>query len=322
MENIFDNSNENFFINQTENKEIEIEDLRKYLVELKEKEKDLEYEKRSNRSKIINSFNTGYFSPTFIKSFAQCPARCFYNKAIEEEKMQVTNVGSAVHKVCEDIVKDSCFYDKKKIDEIISKNYDDFSIDKMNQSKIKVYYDYINNFLKYDDYLGGKMNWGKVQSFPELFLKDENLRVMDVDLGACYTLIDRLDIRPEGIYIIDYKTGRMTETKMEFISNYISQAIAYSWIVEVKYGQKVSGVYFHTLEDNNYIKMPVDDLIYQSMFIDDILKFYEDIKDQNRRKVFDERVNKYCRYCILKDKCNAYNSTNNAIKIDIKLKQN
>lgn len=298
------------------------EDIFKRLEELRNAEADIEdYEKRTSRSKIFNRFSGEYFSPTFVKSFSNCPAQSFINSCIPRTSSEIMNFGSCTHKVFERIVKEKLWGDEAKCKAIAEEELINFEIKQPNNMAL-LRERYLPNFLNAKDYLDPSkpFDYDKIQMFPEQFFKAD-LSIFDVPLGSCFNLMDRLDIREEGIFVIDYKTGVPPfnqEKKAEFIDSYLHQMICYAWMIEKQYGVKAR-VFAFIPHDGSYIEFPVQSLKNQSIFVEKIVEYYKDIRQQRDHFYFEERPNNYCKYCYIKDICNKKNNQNNSIKVPLDL---
>lgn len=300
---------------------IEVGDIFKTLKELRDAEKEFEYTKRTNKSKIFNRFSGAYFSPTFVKGFIDCPAKTFLSSCFPRTFNPIANFGSCSHKVFERIVVDEVQLDIERCLEIADEEIKNFSI---TGSNIKVLKEkYIPNLVNSADYLNNSksLDWKNIEMFSEYFYKSE-ITALGVPLGPCYTLIDRLDIRDEGIFVFDYKTGPApynSQKLAEFIESYTDQMIVYSWQIEQQYGVKPKSVFAYIVDNNSYVEFPVKSLKLQSMLVEKILRYYKEIKEQRGNGYFEQRVNQYCKYCPIKDICNQYNKTDNDIQIKLDL---
>lgn len=283
-------------------------------------EKGKNYEDRTTKSKIFNRFSGTYFSPTFIKGFTECPARTFISNCLPRKSSPVANFGSCTHKAFEEIVKNKCWNNQNQINEIVENITTDFGIS--NTDKNTLTNKYIPNFINGVDYLdnGKPFPWDECKCFPETFYSAD-LNIFDIDLGSCYTLMDRIDIRDEGIFVIDYKTGRApynSVVKANFVNDYLNQMICYYWMIKKQFG--IAPRVFAYLPDNNsYIEFPVSSLKNQSMFVETILNYYKDIKEQRENCEFEERINKWCKYCPIAKVCHKYNNVTGDSKISFDL---
>lgn len=288
---------------------------------LRDREKGKPYEERTKKSKIFNRFSGGYFSPTFVKSFEQCPANSFLSSCFPRSVSETMNFGSCVHKVFERIVKEKVWTNKDICDKIIEEELINYEI-KQKNNKALLRERYINNFLNMKDYLDESkpFPWDDVQMFPEMFYTDD-ISIFDVPLGSCYNLMDRVDIRDEGVFVLDYKTGITPyneKKKAEFIERYLDQMICYSWMIHKKYGIKPR-IFAYIPHDGSYIEFPINSLRSQSIFVEKVINYYKDIKTQREKGYFEERPNIWCKYCPIAGVCNAFSGLNNTGPISIDL---
>ena len=259
---------------------------------------------------ILNSTSGNYISPTSMKSFESCPAGYLYNKLIEDKAGTATSVGTSVHSIfCE-------FY-----------NSNDRSIENINKITEKIIKEdgqtlkekdiknYINGYLEAGDYLGGKMNHEGLICSNEFFIKTD-CKPLGVSLQVpIYTLIDRIDIRENGIYIIDYKTGWGNPNPYLLGENgYLPQMIFYKWAVESEFDQKINNAYLCLPGadfNNKYVEMNVNSLVEQSKVIEKCLYHTEHIRKTRENKIFEESLMRYCNSCNFKMRCNKYRKSKN-----------
>ena len=254
---------------------------------------------------LINSTSAGYLSPTAMKSFMQCPANYVIQKVTPRDIRAATTIGSAYHKIME------LWYSEDKENRTEDRIYaiaDEF-IKKENQEENKddIYY-YIKNYLKSEDYLGGKMKHEQLDCSTEQFFKSV-VYPLGVKLPAkVYCLVDRIDFRDDGIYVIDYKTGRGA-TNDYIINGYLPQMIFYKWVVEAEIGEKIKDVYLCSPGDseNPYVKMNVNSLVEQSKVIDNCFEFLEQGRAMKKDRVYETRRMTYCASCPLSNICSKYN---------------
>lgn len=254
---------------------------------------------------ILNSTSGNYVSPTAMKGFMACPGNYLYQKLVPRDSGTATSLGTTFHSIMQ------YWYDSEdRSRKNLQKIKEEF-IEKDGQQEWAATIDkYVNCYLTADDYLGGRMNHQKLKCSNELFLKP-NIQPLGVNIGVpVYTLIDRLDIREDGIYLIDYKTGFGDPSDYMLGHNgYLPQMIFYKWVVEAEYGEPVKeamlclpGAY-----TDKYVKMNVASLVEQSKVIDDIFDFLDKAAETRKTKVFTTSRMRYCRSCKFKEFCSIYN---------------
>jgi hypothetical protein len=273
--------------------------------------------------KIINRFSGLYMSPTFLHGFNECQASQVYNSLMPYIPSDYTSIGKTTHSILQN------FYNQKKEDRDLSTLdiIKDKLINENNQEKQrKAITIYIEGFKNTPDYLypNKPMDHKSLDCFQEVFMNG-NCSPLGVKLPLpIYCLSDRIDIRNEGIFVIDYKTGTRLKYGIETLNGYAPQMICYSWMIYEKYGEKPSGAYLlcpGTKE--KIVKIDINSLKNQSIYIERIFKFRDDFLQSSKTKEYKEQKMQYCNYCKMKKFCNVFNNqkknTNIQIDYDITL---
>lgn len=284
---------------------IELGDSFEVLKKLREDFKENQFDEKPLLSRLYNKFSGEYFSPTFLKSFIQCPMKCFLNYFDKKETTPILNLGSATHKVYERIVGEKALT-KSAQEAIANEEFKNFNL---TPSQKSTYVKYINNFIKFDNYDGIKLfSRDDIKYFPEYHMNEKNLNILNCDLGACYTLLDRLDIKESKreINIVDYKTGRISDIG-HIVESYTDQFITYYWLTSINFPGFDVNSYIYLPENNSFVKVDTEDIEKQSRYIDKIYDFYDFIHDCREKNIFPAITNEYCKYCSQSERCNAYN---------------
>lgn len=238
--------------------------------------------------RLVNRFSGGYMSPTMIKGFFTCPATQVVQSLTPYISNAYTAMGTTIHGILED------FYNleqgKRTFDALDKITETWIEKGEHNSQLEKTYiYDHIKGFKQMGDYLDPSkpMDHNKLVCFNEYFAKGV-YSPLGVELPLpMYNLMDRLDIRDEGIFIIDYKSGKYFREETFSMDGYLPQMIAYKWAVEEEYGEEVKGAYILTPGIENKIHyMDINSLQNQSMFIEKCLKYKEEIDKSNSAKCF------------------------------------
>ena len=279
-------------------------------VEDEKKERNVERLGRGNPLQhLLNSTSAGYVSPTAMKGFEQCPANYLYSKLVPEKIGSATSVGSTVHTILQK------FYDQKPEDRTKEKLYElmkkQIEEDGQEDSR-KLINQYIDGYWDAPDYLTGRpMDHKNLVCTTETFIKPKT-KPLGIDLTVpIYTLVDRIDIRDDGIYIIDYKTG-IGDPNPYLLGEhgYLPQMIFYKWAVEAEYGQEVKGVYLCLPGADSikykYVKMNVGSLVEQSKVIEIVYNHLEHARNIRETRQFPESTMRYCNSCQMKTFCAAY----------------
>lgn len=289
-------------------------------VENEKKEKKLEKLDRGHPLQhILNSTSGNYIAPTSMKSFNTCPGSYLYNKLIVEKTGTATSVGRTFHTIMEK------WYNEEertleKLNQITEETIkEDEQFDKADDVRF-----YVKGYLDSPDYLTGKpMDHAKLICSTETFIKPI-INPLGVDLGVpVYTLIDRIDIRDEGVYVIDYKTGMGDPVEYNLGENgYLPQMIFYKWAVEAEYGQEVKGVYLSLpgadSKEYKYTEMNVNSLVEQSKVLEKVKEYIDFARNVRAKKKFP--IYPYMRFCnpYLKSLCNNYEEET-IIDVEIKV---
>ena len=284
----------------------------------KDKANGIELDRHHPAKKLINRFSGGYFSPSMIKGFNDCPAQQFYGSLMPWVGSDITAIGQSVHLIFQE------FYNSKP-EKRIFENLDIITndvIDKNNQEKQrKVIEMYVQGFKDTPDYLdiSRPMDHKNLVCYNELFMKGEDCHPLGVKIPLpIYCLTDRLDFRDEGVYVIDYKTGTYLNPKISTMQGYAPQLMCYGWMSEALYGEKIKGAYLLIPGTKQKIlEVKITGLQDQSMYIERIFKYKEDIQRIAKTRIFNEKTMQYCKSCKFNKYCNLANNKNEDIEIPV-----
>jgi hypothetical protein len=242
-----------------------------------------------------------------------CPANYLYNKLVHEVKGSATSVGTTFHGIMEE------FYNLKGAErtwDSISKITEKRIVDDGQEDSADSVRKYVKNYWESPDYLPDKngkykpMDHKNLECFTEVFMKPQGIKPLGYPLEApIYVKIDRIDVREEGIFIIDYKTG-WGDPDPWIVNSYVPQCIFYKWAVEEEYGQEVAGVLLSCpgADDvhQRYVKTRANSLVAQSKVIQECVDFLKSAQSVRQSKEFPTRKMRYCGSCGLKKYCNTY----------------
>ncbi len=258
---------------------------------------------------LFNSNSGNYVSPTAMKSAEACPAGYLYSKLVQEKKGSATSIGSSVHSIYQD------FYNlpgnertKDKIYNIMDNIIKNDEQDEDSAKWIKYYVDGYWDALDYKT--GRPMDHKSLVCTNETFIKPI-INPLGVDLGIpVYTLIDRIDIRDDGIYVIDYKTGNGDPNPYLLGSaGYLPQMIFYYWAVTSEYGQEPEKVMLclpGASMKYKYVDMNVKSLVEQSKVVEQVKRHIDNAQERISTKQFPESTMRYCNSCQMKMMCKTY----------------
>lgn len=258
---------------------------------------------------ILNSTSGGYIAPTSMKSFESCPAGYLYNKLVPEKRGSAVSIGHSFHDMMEEWYGGEDRSDEKLLsiaESIIERDQHD----EKTAETLKLY---VNGYLSAPDYLDQrKFDHQKLECSSELFLKPA-IKPLGVDIGVrAYCKIDRVDIRENGLYIVDYKTGLGDPTSDYLLGEhgYLPQFIFYKWVVEEEYGQEINKALMSLpgadTAKYKWIEMNVNSLVEQSKVVEKIFHHLEHIRKDRETKCFEEKIMRYCGGCNMKSFCQTY----------------
>lgn len=275
---------------------------------------DDKFDRRHPLQHVLNSTSGGYVSPTAMKSFELCPAGYLCNKLVDEVVGTVTSVGRSYHTVMER------FYllDGEKrtwdaLDEITETVIEEDKQFDMADDVRK----YVRGYWTADDYLPGPngqarpMEHQSLDVTTEMFIKPK-INPLGVSLNVpVYLLVDRVDVRKEGVFVIDYKTGWGDPNPYLLGEHgYLPQMIFYKWGVEAEFGQPVDNVYLclpgAQTQSCKWTEMNVNSLVEQSKVVEQVYHHIEHARKNREIKQYENTVMRYCGSCMLKSRCLAY----------------
>jgi hypothetical protein len=266
---------------------------------------------------ILNCTSGRYISPTSMKSFNACPAVYLFSQFLDERKGSAVSIGHTFHKILER------WYDtqSRSKDELFAIAKDQIEVDANQQSADDIL-QYVKNYYESNDYLTGKpMDHTKLKCSNELFFKGE-ISPLGVSLGVpIYCKMDRMDVRDNGIYVIDYKTG-WGDPEPFFLGEhgYLPQMIFYKWAVEEEYGQSINGSYLclpGAGPEHRYVKMETESLVQQSRVVETSLRYLEYAAQIRESKMFPIKKTRYWNNCPFRYE---ENPDNTEVYLDVNVK--
>lgn len=239
---------------------------------------------------VSGSFKGEYYSPSFISSWNTCPAKTFFSSLIKEDFVAPLEIGSCVHTALESKFKNG--------------EISPFLLEELRHN-LNDKKEYIS---KMEDYISAYEQIGEVFSsntehYTELKIISE-VSPLGVKLPQLKGFIDRLDISPTLLNIVDYKTSsrEIPEDK------YLDQLTIYKWLVEKEYETEVNNCYVCSLFPNNPRLIPQKiTLCSQSRLIEKIMKTDEEVKQSIEKMEFKKCKSWQCKFCPCKDNCHFCN---------------
>ena len=237
----------------------------------------------SSIASLKKRFAATYFSPSFLKGYVTNPATALYGNFAKEEVNDATAIGTTVHKVLE------LYYKQPKkernrdqllkiLNEVKPEGQDD-----------KTLLTYINGYKESTDYLkSGALDDTALDCFCEyrgrtaVVIPKFNL---SLPIPVSY-VVDRIDVRDDKLYIIDYKTGYQSAKSASF-DGYLGSMILYKWVVEQDFSMEVAGGYLMA-PGNKEKYLPLDfSLVNESKMVDQVFNFYEKFKKDTETRIYD-----------------------------------
>lgn len=269
-----------------------------------------------NIQSALSRFSATYFSPSFMKSFETNPATALISCFSDNEADSPLTIGTTVHKIFED-------YYKQPKEERNRKDLIDIANDNILEGqKPEEILKYINGYIDIKDYLDEKqeLNDNKLDCFceykgrGEVFIPKFNVKL---PLNISY-VVDRIDVRDDGLYILDYKTGYQSAKSATF-DGYLTSMILYKWVIEQEFGMNVKGGYLVTPHyDKKYI--PLDySLVNESKVVEAVMRFAENLKQSTDSKILKYTNDGYFTSDDLKRFKEVMNENNDTIDYDIEV---
>lgn len=257
---------------------------------------------------VLNSTSGGYISPTAMKSFEMCPAGYLYNKLVPEKTGTATSIGRTFHTIMERFYQGED-RSREELDRITDQTIEE---DGQQDDALSVKR-YVDGYWDSPDYLdlSKPFDHEHLICSTETFIKPI-IKPLGVDLGVpVYLLVDRVDIRDDGIFVVDYKTGFGDPNPYLLgAAGYLPQMIFYKWGVEAEYGQEVSNVYLSLpgadSDKYKFTKMNVNSLVEQSKVVEAAHKHIEHARRNREKKEYESCLMRYCGSCALKYHCITY----------------
>lgn len=269
---------------------------------------------------ILNKTSGNYISSTAMHSFEMCPASYLYSKTVTERKGYATSVGRTFHTIMERFY--NCEAENRTKDKIYEV-MEEVIIEDEQQDSTKDLKAYVDGYWESKDYLGGEMNHKELICSNEVFIKP-TINPLGVNLGVpVYELLDRIDIREDGIYTVDYKTGFGDPTAYNLGEHgYLPQMILAKWAIEAEYGQPIKKAFLclpgAKSDEFKYTEMNVNSLVEQSKVVESINAYLIYAKEIRESKQFPAKIMRYCSGCQMKTFCSVYIKSKELNESDIK----
>ena len=239
--------------------------------------KDLSNSNSKTASSLLNRFSGEYFSASLLKSFLTNPAGCLYSYLCKDEATSATSIGSTFHKIME------LFYNSEdRTIENLRKIYKE----ECEQEQLEPVGQYIKGYLDTADYLThSKKDILNIKCDCEVKDKKEIfVPKFGITIPKLSYVVDRIDTRPEGTFIVDYKTGYCTNKNTTFDGN-LGQMILYKWAIEQQYDTEVKDVFLCSPKFSKYYKCDCGEE-NQLQMIETITRFFSLLKVHNATMVY------------------------------------
>lgn len=235
--------------------------------------------------KLLNRFSGGYVSPSMMKGYKWCPATQLIQSITPYVATSYTAIGTTFHSIVQDFYEsDDRSYENL---DLLTNKYLELN-GHVGVDRDTVWH-YVNGFKSLPDYLDRSkpMDHKNLDCHNEFFVKG-TFEPLGVKLPLpMYCAMDRFDVRDDGIYIIDYKTGKYFSPEVFTMDGYLPQMIAYKWAIEAEFGIEVKGAYIITPGiQNKYHAMDVNSLSNQSKFLEEIFLYKDRIEELKETRAF------------------------------------
>lgn len=263
--------------------------------------------------KLKRRFSGNYVSPTFTKGWKDCPSRALIQNVVVQTKPKssAATLGTFVHLMYEHMSSRDFLPENNEemlaVWDLNAKDHHKADYDVLSKEDqeglLKKALWYVNLYAKMDDYIpdtGYKMKdiWkikgSEVRS--EFFMRVDDFELYQQKLPTLMNLLDRLDIRGDDIYVIDYKTGESNS------GDHKLQMMIYSWGVQKLFGIKPTCLIIapgapKQIEEITWTKRE------ESVALEEIFNVNDEIKKSIITQNFPRRENRWCQYCPIVESC-------------------
>ena len=264
-------------------------EVSKFFNDLEELKNSISLENNEDYSKyggsivgILKRFSATYFSPSFMKSYMTNPANTLFGSFAKEDKNDATAIGTTVHKILELYYsQDKELRDRNQLNDLLNACI-------IPGQDIKKIQGYIDGYKESKDYLneGNILDdkqldcWCEYRGKTDVYIPKFNL---SLPMPLSY-VVDRIDLRGDKLYIIDYKTGYQTIKSATF-DGYLGSMLLYKWVVEQDFGITVDKGFLST-PGNKEKYIPLDfSLVNESKLVEQVNTFCEMFKADMNSKI-------------------------------------
>lgn len=232
-----------------------------------------------NLQLFLNRFSGQVVSPSFFKSYTTNPALCLMSNFFSDSDDYYIQLGNLFHKFMEN------YYSLKKEDrnkENCIRLLKELNIAEEYKQAMLVM---VKNYFNTESYSNKELTNVEVEQYGSDFLYVESLDYT-TPIKFSYVL-DRVDFREDGIYLLDYKTSKNIG-KGDTFDGYLASMLFYKWACEKKYNTELKGGYlvYPQVKDNMYV--PLDFSKEKEIeLVKKIDKFNTNFKKDARLKVFE-----------------------------------
>lgn len=230
---------------------------------------------------LKNRFSGEYVSPSFFKSYSTNPALCLMNNFFKTEDDVAIQIGNTFHKIMEDFYKEKVENrTKETLLKLIEKNKND----KIDEEDILTL---VRGYFGQLDYQGNKVDYTIPCEVEQKLTQSVYVRSLKETLPIKFTVIlDRIDFREDGLYLVDYKTGIHSDKGTDYEQGYLAQMLLGKWVAEEKYNKSIQGIYLNYPKAvDKWVKIP-DDIETERFVVDKIKEFTGNLKKDLRLKQF------------------------------------
>lgn len=226
-------------------------------------------------------------SKSRIACLCQCPYKykVIYEDGWKSEKTsKQLDEGKEKHEIFERVVKKAKAYHAKTSDLKKKVTFKEvleiIKAEVKAESKYEKYKEDCDNFIRFQERIE------RLPIYEEVELFDPELNIIGI--------LDRVDFTPEGLIIIDYKTGKGKDS----IASYRFELALYAYLFEKLHNQKIAGwaIYF-TSKDKMLMEGRSQEEINKA--IEKVSLARKDITEHREKGVWEKKTGPLCGWCDL-----------------------
>lgn len=236
-----------------------------------------------NLQLLLNRFSGDSCSPSFLKSYTTNPALTLMNNFFSDSDDTYIRVGNVFHKIMENYFN---LKEENRTKENLLQLMDE-EIKKDELVQTKLIKELVDGYLKGGDYLKEGKKDSELKCLTEKYGSDF-LYVKSLDTTIPIRLsyvLDRVDFRNGGLYIVDYKTSKNVGDGASF-DGYLSSMLIYKWAAEQLFNKPVKGGFLsYPRTKEKYVELDFSKESEEKL-LEKINSFLDDIKKSSRLRTY------------------------------------